>query len=86
MKADGKAEARVYKTKREAVDAAKRELRKSGGDVFVHGRDGRIREADAVGKGRVGRDVKDPPRVGRLSKSKVRDAVWNGSKGLRRAK
>lgn len=86
VKRGGKTRARVYKTVDEAIQAAKIELRTSGGEVFVHGRDGRIRDADTVGKGRVGRDVKDPPRAGQLSKSQVKDAVWNGSETLRREK
>lgn len=85
VRRDGTRKSGVYKTQREAVDAAKRELRKSGGEVFVHGKDGRIREADTVGKSGVGREVKDPPRGGKLTKSEVKDAVWNGSKALRRA-
>ena len=84
MKTDGEATERVFKTQDEAVDAAKQSLRKSGGgEVVIHRRDGRIRDLDTVGKGAHGRDVKLPPRGGRLSRSEVRDAVWNGSKAIR---
>lgn len=83
LKKDGVEGDGVFKTKHEAVLAAERGLREGGGEIFVHDRDGRIREAKSIGRGRVGRDVKDPPRRGQLSKSEVRDAVWNGSRALR---
>jgi hypothetical protein len=78
----GMTKSAVYKTQTEAVNAAKLELRGGGGEVFIHGRDGRIRQADSVGKSHVGRVVKDPPKRGKLAKSRVKDAVWNGSKAL----
>lgn len=40
---------RRYDTQREAVDAAREIARKQRTDVFVHGRDGRIRERNSYG-------------------------------------
>lgn len=75
------------KTKAAAEKAAKKIVRNAGGgEVLIHGRDGRIRDSDTVGKGRVGREIKDAPRGGQLTKSEVRDAVLNGSKALRGVK
>lgn len=74
----------VYKTRRDAEVAARTFVkRKGGGEVYIHGRDGRIKDADSVGKGKIGREIKDPPSGGRLKKGAIRDAVWNGSKALR---
>jgi hypothetical protein len=74
-----------FRTKSEAEVAARSVVKKrGGGEVVVHGRDGRIRELDSYGKSSIGRQIKDPPRGGRLSKSEIRDAVWNGSRSLRK--
>lgn len=87
IRKNGKATKHVYRRQDDATAAARTLVKKAGsGEVFVHGRDGRIREADTYGRGRVGRDIKDPPRGGRLTEGQVRDAVWNGSKALRQAK
>ena len=40
---------RRYDTQREAVDAAREIARKQRTEVFVHGRDGRIRERNSYG-------------------------------------
>lgn len=77
----------VYKTQKAAEAAAKTiARRRGGGEVFIHGRDGRIRDADTVGKGKETRVIKDPPHGGQLTKEQIRDAVWNGSKALRAGK
>jgi Uncharacterized protein conserved in bacteria (DUF2188) len=84
IKTEGGARVSVHKTQDEAVDAAKHDLRDRGGEVVVHGRDGRIRYVDSIGKSAVGRELKDPPRGGKLTKERVKSAVWNGSRALRR--
>lgn len=87
IKSNGKAAKHVYGKKQDAVAAARSIVKKGGGgEVFVHGRDGRIRQADNYGRGRVGRDIKNPPRGGRLTEAEIRDAVWNGSRALRHSK
>ncbi|MDE0095403.1 MAG: DUF2188 domain-containing protein [Gammaproteobacteria bacterium] len=40
---------RRFDTQREAIDAARELARKQGTEVFIHGRDGRIRERDTYG-------------------------------------
>ena len=40
---------RHFGTQREAVEAARGLARNQGGEVFIHGRDGRIRERDSYG-------------------------------------
>ena len=42
--------AAVYATKTEATEAAKSALRRSGGELTVQGRDGRIRESMTLGR------------------------------------
>jgi hypothetical protein len=87
IKSNSGKHALVYKKKSEAETAARKIVKnKGGGEVFIHGRDGRIMDADSIGKGHVGRAIKDPPHGGRLTKSEIRDAVWNGSKALRATK
>lgn len=39
----------VHDTQREAIDAAREIARNRGGELLIHGRDGRIRERDSVG-------------------------------------
>ena len=41
----------TFHRKADAVDAARKVARKSGGELVIHGRDGRIREADTYPKG-----------------------------------
>lgn len=49
-KADGKRRAtRVTNTQREAIESAIRVARNQGGEVIVHGKDGRIRSKDSYG-------------------------------------
>lgn len=39
----------VYGTQKEAIDRAKKLARTEGGELYVHGRDGRIRERSTFG-------------------------------------
>ena len=39
----------VHRTQREAIDAARGIARNQGSELFIHGRDGRIRERDSYG-------------------------------------
>ena len=41
---------RRYETQREAIDAAREIARRQRTEVYVHGRDGRIRERSSYGK------------------------------------
>lgn len=40
----------VYQTQREAVSVARDLARNQGTELYIHGRDGRIRERDSYGK------------------------------------
>ena len=40
---------RRFDTQREAIEAARGIARNQGGEVFIHGRDGRIRQRDSHG-------------------------------------
>lgn len=40
---------RTYDTQHEAIDAARGIARNQGAEVYIHGRDGRIRERDSYG-------------------------------------
>ena len=40
----------VYETQREAISAARTIARNNGADLFIHGRDGRIRDYETYGK------------------------------------
>lgn len=40
---------RHFNTQHEAIEAARGIARRRGGEVFIHGRDGRIRERDSYG-------------------------------------
>lgn len=40
---------RHFDTQQEAIKAARRLARNQGGEVFIHGQDGRIRERDSCG-------------------------------------
>ena len=39
----------VHQTQHEAIDAAREIARNQGSELFIHGRDGRIRERDSHG-------------------------------------
>lgn len=39
----------VHRTQREAIDAGREISRNQGSELFIHGRDGRIRERDSHG-------------------------------------
>lgn len=39
----------VHRTQREAIEAGREVARNQGGELLIHGRDGRIRERDSVG-------------------------------------
>jgi hypothetical protein len=41
---------RTYDTQREAISEARKIARNQGGELYIHGRDGRIRERDSYGK------------------------------------
>jgi hypothetical protein len=41
----------IYATQKEAVAAARRIARTHGTELYIHGRDGRIRERDSFGAG-----------------------------------
>jgi len=40
---------KVYSTQKEAIDSARTRARSEGGELYIHGRDGRIRERDSYG-------------------------------------
>lgn len=40
----------VYSTQSEAIEDARDKARKAGGELYIHGRDGRIRERNSYGK------------------------------------
>ncbi len=76
----GKSASRSFPTQAAAIEAAKIMVSDKGGQIVVHTSDGRVRDVDTYGRDE--RPIKDPPQRGRLSASKVRDAVWNATKGL----
>lgn len=41
---------RTFDTQKEAVNAARRIARNQGTELYIHGRDGRIRERDSYGR------------------------------------
>lgn len=40
---------RIYRTQKEAIDDARSRARAEHGELYIHGRDGRIRERDSYG-------------------------------------
>lgn len=42
--------ANVVSTQQEAIDIARERAKRDGGELYVHGRDGRIRERNTYGK------------------------------------
>ncbi|MGH6897662.1 MAG: DUF2188 domain-containing protein [Geminicoccaceae bacterium] len=48
--AGGSRASSVHDTQREAIDRAREVARNQGSELFVHGRDGRIRERDSHGR------------------------------------
>ncbi|MPZ35399.1 MAG: DUF2188 domain-containing protein [Rhodospirillales bacterium] len=54
----------VYSTKAEATEAAKWTLRRSGGELTVQGRDGRIRESMTLGRDSMARIANRSVRSG----------------------
>jgi len=46
----------TFETQQEAVDDARRKARREGAELYIHGRDGRIRERSSFG------DDAQPPR------------------------
>lgn len=40
---------KIYKTQQEAIDEARSRARSEHGELYIHGRDGRIRERDSYG-------------------------------------
>lgn len=41
---------KVFSTQKEAIDFARERARSEGGELYIHGSDGRIRERDFYGK------------------------------------
>jgi len=41
---------RTFETQREAISEARKIARNQGAELYIHGRDGRIRERDSYGK------------------------------------
>ena len=41
---------RVVNTQGEAIEIAREQAKRSGGEMYIHGRDGRIRERNTYGK------------------------------------
>ena len=41
---------RSFDTQREAIEAARKIARKQGTELYIHGKDGRIRERDSYGR------------------------------------
>ena len=39
----------VFETQREAIDSAREKARREGTELYIHGRDGRIRERSSFG-------------------------------------
>jgi hypothetical protein len=71
----------VHKTQKEAIEIASGIARDCGGDLIVHGRDGRIRDRDSYGsdpyppKDRAVRKVLFPVTDSSTAKEKIREAV-----------
>lgn len=42
---------RTFATQQEAVDEARARAKRQGTELYIHGRDGRIRERDTFGRG-----------------------------------
>lgn len=42
--------ARLYGTQKEAIDQARQKARRDGVELYIHGRDGRIRERSSFGR------------------------------------
>ena len=40
----------TYETQKEAIDSAREKARQQGGELYIHGRDGRIRERSSFGR------------------------------------
>ncbi len=40
----------TFDTQREAIDVARERARRQGTELYIHGRDGRIRERDSFGR------------------------------------
>lgn len=50
MRAGAQRASKVYNTQKEAVASARERARAEGGELYIHGRDGRIRERDTFGR------------------------------------
>ena len=42
---------RLYPTQQEAINKARERVMREGGELYIHGRDGRIRERNSYGNG-----------------------------------
>lgn len=71
----------VHKTQKEAIESARVNARDRGGELIVHGRDGRIRDRDSYGadayrpKDRAVRKVLFPVTATATAKEKIQEAV-----------
>lgn len=59
LREGGARASRVYGTQAEAIEAARQMARDGGGELLIHGRDGRIRARDSYGNDPC------PPRDGK---------------------
>jgi len=50
MRAGAQRASKVYNTQQEAVTSARKRAQAEGGELYIHGRDGRIRERDSFGR------------------------------------
>ena len=50
LRSEASRASRVFPTQQEAIDDAKKKAKKHGTELFIHGRDGRIRERNSYGK------------------------------------
>lgn len=68
----------VYKTQRDAVEAAREMARKDNVELVIHGRDGRIRERDSYNPDPMpprDRQVLFPDASASISDKEIKDAV-----------
>ena len=49
VKSEGATKGRVFETQGEAINAARDSAKRQGGELFVHNREGRIRERNSYG-------------------------------------
>lgn len=75
----------VYRTQAEATEAAKSTLRRSGGELMVQGRDGRIRESLTLGRDSMAKIAAvEGIRLSQESKRTLEDFDRTGASGEER--